>query len=208
MLKLYYSPGSCALASYIALQEAGAAYTAERVDFKSNQQTSPEYLAINPKGRVPALVTDRGILTETPAVLAFIAQRFPYAKLAPLDDPYAFAEVQAFNSYLCATVHVAHAHRGRGYRWANDEASFADMKRKVPETMGAGFALIERTMLRGPWVMGDSYTICDPYLFTVAQWLEGDGVDVSALPRVIDHRRRMAERPAVRKVMEEQLAPA
>ncbi|HEV7636637.1 MAG TPA: glutathione S-transferase N-terminal domain-containing protein [Bradyrhizobium sp.] len=208
MLKLYYSPGSCALASHIALQEAGAAYTAERVDFKSNQQTSPEYLAINLKGRVPALVTDRGILTETPAVLAFIAQRFPQAKLAPLGDPYAFAEVQAFNSYLCATVHVAHAHRGRGYRWANDEASFADMKRKVPETMGAGFALIESTMLRGPWVMGDSYTICDPYLFTVAQWLEGDGVDVSALPRVIDHRRRMAERPAVRKVMEEQLAPA
>jgi glutathione S-transferase len=208
MLKLYYSPGSCALASHIALQEAGAAYTAERVDFKSNQQTSPEYLAINPKGRVPALVTDRGILTETPAVLAFIAQRFPQAKLAPLDDPYTFAEVQAFNSYLCATVHVAHAHRGRGYRWANDEASFADMKRKVPETMAAGFALIERTMLRGPWVMGDSYTICDPYLFTVAQWLEGDGVDVSALPRVIDHRRRMAERPAVRKVIEEQFAPA
>jgi len=208
MLKLYYSPGSCALASHIALQEAGAAYTAERVDFKTNQQNSADYLAINPKGRVPALVTDRGILTETPAVLVFIAQSFPQAKLAPLEDPFAFAQMQAFNSYLCSTVHVAHAHRGRGYRWANEEASFADMKRKVPETMAACFALIERNMLRGPWVMGDSYTICDPYLFTLAQWLEGDGVDVSALPRVIDHRKRMAERPAVRKVMEEQLAPA
>ena len=208
MLKLYYSPGSCALASHIALQEAGAAYTAERVDFKTNQQNSADYLAINPKGRVPALVTDRGILTETPAVLVFIAQSFPRAKLAPLEDPFAFAQMQAFNSYLCSTVHVAHAHRGRGYRWANEEASFADMKRKVPETMAACFALIERNMLRGPWVMGDSYTICDPYLFTLAQWLEGDGVDVSALPRVIDHRKRMAERPAVRKVMEEQLAPA
>jgi glutathione S-transferase len=208
MLKLYYSPGSCALASHIALQEAGAAYTAERIDFKSSQQTSPEYLAINPKGRVPALVTDRGILTETPAVLAFIAQSFPQAKLAPLEDSFAFAQAQAFNSYLCSTVHVAHAHRGRAYRWANEEASFADMKRKVPETMGACFALIERNMLRGPWVMGDSYTICDPYLFTVAQWLEGDGVDVSAFPKVIDHRKRVAERPAVRKVMADQLAPA
>jgi glutathione S-transferase len=208
MLKLYYSPGSCALASHIALQEAGAAYTAERVDFKTNQQNSADYLAVNPKGRVPALVTDRGILTETPAVLVFIAQSFPQAKLAPFEDPFAFAQLQAFNSYLCSTVHVAHAHRGRGYRWANEEASFADMKRKVPETMAACFALIERNMLRGPWVMGDSYTICDPYLFTVAQWLEGDGVDVSALPRVIDHRKRVAERPAVRKVMEEQLAPA
>lgn len=208
MLKLYYSPGSCALASHIALQEAGAAYTAERIDFKSSQQTSPEYLAINPKGRVPALVTDRGILTETPAVLAFIAQSFPQARLAPLEDPFAFAQAQAFNSYLCSTVHVAHAHRVRAYRWASEEASFADMKRKVPETMGACFALIERNMLRGPWVMGDNYTICDPYLFTVAQWLEGDGVDVSAFPKVSDHRKRVAERPAVRQVMADQLAPA
>ena len=201
MLKLYYSPGSCALASHIALQEAGAAYTAERVDFKSNRQNSPEYLAVNPKGRVPALVTDRGVLTETPAILAFIAQSFPLAKLAPIDDPFAFAQVQSFNSYLCSTLHVAHAHRGRGYRWASEEASFADMKRKVPETMGAGFALIERDMLKGPWVMGETYTICDPYLFTLAQWLEGDGADLSALPRVINHRKRMAERPAVRKAM-------
>jgi len=204
MLKLYYSPGSCALASHIALQEAGAAYATERVDFKSNQQNSPEYLAINPKGRVPALVTDRGILTETPAMLAFIAQSFPQAKLAPLDDPFAFAQAQAFNSYLCSTVHVAHAHRGRGYRWATEEASFADMKRKVPETMAACFALIERDMLRGPWVMGETYTICDPYLFTLAGWLEGDGVDLAALPKVADHRKRMAERPAVRKVLAEE----
>lgn len=201
MLKLYYSPGSCALASHIALQEAGAVYATERVDFKSNQQNSPEYLAINPKGRVPALVTDRGILTETSAMLAFIAQSYPQAKLAPLDDPFAFAQAQAFNSYLCSTVHVAHAHRGRGYRWATEEASFADMKRKVPETMAACFALIERDMLRGPWVMGETYTICDPYLFTLAGWLEGDGVDLAALPKVADHRKRMAERPAVRKVV-------
>jgi glutathione S-transferase len=208
MFKLYYAPGTCALASHIALQEAGAAYMTERLDFKSNQQNSPEYLAINPKGRVPALVTDRGTLTETPAMLAFIAQSFPQAKLAPLGDPHAFAQVQAFNSYLCSTVHVAHAHKGRGYRWATDEASFADMKRKVPQSVGASFALIERDMLKGPWVMGDSYTICDPYLFTLAQWLEGDSVDLSTLPKVMEHRNRMSERPAVRKVLAEELAPA
>jgi glutathione S-transferase len=205
MLKLYYSPGSCALASHIALEEAGAAYAAERVDFKSNQQISPEYLAINPKGRVPVLVTDRGILTETPAILAFIASSFPQAKLAPSDDPFAFAQAQAFNSYLCSTVHVAHAHKGRGYRWASDEASFADMKRKVPESVGASFALIERDMLRGPWVMGESYTVCDPYLFTISGWLEGDGVDLSSLPRVMEHRKRMSERSAVRKVLADEL---
>src|ERR1700732_4086243 len=208
MLKLYYAPGTCALASHIALAEAGAPYTTEKVDFKTNQQNSPEYLGINPKGRVPALVTDRGILTETPATLAFIAQSVPQAKLAPFDDAFAFAQVQAFNSYLCSTVHVAHAHKGRGYRWATDEASFADMKRVVPKSVGTSFALIERNMLKGPWVMGETYTICDPYLFTIAQWLEGDSVDLSALPRVIEHRKRMSERPAVRKVMAEQLTAA
>ena len=206
MLKLYYATGTCALATYITLEEAGADYTAERLSFKDNQQNSPEYLAINPKGRVPSLVTDRGILTETPAMLAFIAQSFPKAKLAPLDDAFAFAQVQSFNSYLCSTVHVAHAHKLRGARWATEESSFADMKRKVPETMSACFALIERGMLKGPWVMGDSYTICDPYLFTIAQWLEGDSVDIKSMPKVADHFKRMTERPAVRKVMDAEKA--
>ncbi len=206
MYKLYYAPGTCALASHIALEEAGADYTALRLDFKANQQNSPDYLAINPKGRVPALVTDRGVLTETPAILAYIAQTFPQAKLAPSDDPFALAQVQAFTSYLCSTVHVAHAHKMRGHRWATEESSFADMKRMVPKSVGAAFALIERDMLKGPWVMGETYTICDPYLFTIAQWLEGDGVDLATLPKVMAHRKRMLERPAVRKVVEEEKA--
>src|ERR1700732_5030816 len=204
MIKLYYAPHTCSLASHIALEEAGAEYSTVRIDFAANEQRTSEYLAINPKGRVPALVTDRGILTENPAMLAFIAQSFPQARLAPFDDPFAFAQVQAFNSYLCSTVHVAHAHKGRGYRWATDEASFADMKRKVPQSVGASFALIERNMLKGPWVMGETYTICDPYLFTLAGWLEGDSVDLSTLPKVADHRKRMSERPAVQKVLAEE----
>jgi glutathione S-transferase len=202
MLKLYYTPGTCALASHIALEESGAPYTIERIDFKTNQQNSPEYLKVNPKGRVPALVTDHGVLTETPAVLAFIAQSFPQAKLAPIDDVFAFAQVQAFNSYLCSTLHVAHAHKMRGYRWAAEDSSFADMKRMIPKTVGAGFALIERDMLKGPWVMGEAFTIGDIYLFAMAQWLEGDGVDLAALPKVVDHRKRMGERSAVKKVLQ------
>src|SRR5450631_1950015 len=142
MLTLYYSPGACSLASHIALEDAGATYEATRIDFAAKQQSAPDYLAINPKARVPALATPRGVLTETPAMLAFIAQSIPKARLAPLDDPFAFAQMQAFNSYLCSTVHVAHAHRMRGSRWADEPASFADMKRKVPQTVGACFALI------------------------------------------------------------------
>lgn len=197
MLKLFFAPNTCALASHIALNEAGAKYETVRLDFRANEQRNPEYLAINPKGRVPALVTQRGILTETPAILAFVAQSFPGANLAPIDDPFAFARVQAFNSYLCSTVHVAHAHRMRGHRWADDPAAIAEMQRKVPQSVGECFDLIEREMFAGPWAMGAAYTICDPYLFTLAQWLEADGVDPARFPKVQDHRRRMAERPAV-----------
>jgi glutathione S-transferase len=94
----------------------------------------------------------------------------------------------------------------RGRRWADDEAAIAAMKRKVPDSVGASYDLIERHMFRGPWVMGEAYTICDPYLFTIAQWMEGDGVDPARFPRVADHRRRMAERPAVRKAIAQELA--
>jgi glutathione S-transferase len=199
--KLFYAPGTCALASHIALEEAGAEYEAVRVDFNANEQRKPEYLAINPKGRVPALATERGILTENPAILAFVAHSFPKASLAPLDDAFAFAQAQSLNNYLCATVHVAHAHGRRGYRWADQETSFEDMKRKVPETVGACFELIEREMFKGPWIMGEAYTICDPYLFTVAEWLESDGVDPKRFPKVLDHRTRMYQRPAVKRAL-------
>ena len=201
MFKLYYTPNTCALASHIALEQAGAAYEAVKVDFAANEQRKAEYLKVNPKARVPSLVTERGVLTETPAILVFIAQSHPKAELAPLDDPFALAEAQAFNSYLCSTVHVAHAHRMRGYRWADDPASFADMQRKAPQAVSECFALIEREMLKGPWVMGDAYSICDPYLFTLAQWLEADGVDTKKLPRVMQHRSRVATLPGVRKAL-------
>ena len=201
MLTLYYATNTCALASHIALEEAGAAYETRWVDFGAAEQTKPEYLTINPKGRVPSLVTERGVLTETPAILAYIAQSYPEAQLAPLDDLFAFADLQAFMSYLCATVHVAHAHRARGYRWADNSAAHEAMKKKVPQSVGGCFDLIERKMLRGPWVMGDAYTVADPYLFTIARWMEVDSVDPAAFPRVLDHRDRMAERPAVQRAL-------
>lgn len=199
MLTLYVAPGTCALASLIALEEAGADYRAVKLDFAQGEQRGEAYLRINPKGRVPALATDRGILTETPAILAYIAQTHPGAGLAPLDDPFAFAEMQAFNSYLCSTVHVNHAHRPRGSRWADEPASLEDMKRKVPQTMTAAMRLIEDDYLKGPWVLGERYSVADGYLFTIAGWLEGDSVDLSRLPRVVDHRARMAARPAVQR---------
>ena len=201
MLTLFYALNTCALASHIALEESGAVYEARRLNFADSDQRKPEYLKINPKSRVPALVTDQGILTETPAILVYIAQSFPKANLAPLNDPFRLGQLQAFNSYLCSTVHVAHAHRMRGYRWTDDEPAMETMKKKVPQNVGDCFDLIEREYFEGPWVMGADYTIADPYLFTIARWLEADGVDPKRFPKVLDHRNRMTERPAAKKVL-------
>ncbi|MCC0060492.1 MAG: glutathione S-transferase family protein [Rhodobiaceae bacterium] len=203
MLKLYYAPQTIAVATLIALEEAGAEYEPVRLDFRNAQQRTPEYLAVNPKGRVPALVTDRGILTETPATLAYIAQTYPESKLAPFDDPFALAQVQSFCAYLCSTVHVAHAHKMRGTRWVkeSDKAALKAMTANVSKTMTECFFLIENEMFQGPWVMGSQFTICDPYLFAISSWLESDGVDVAQFPLVIEHRSRMHERDTVKRVM-------
>ncbi|MBY0276386.1 glutathione S-transferase [Candidatus Binatia bacterium] len=201
MLTLYYAPHSCALATHLALEHAGAPYDLVRVDLANRQQRSHEYLKLNPKGRVPALVTPRGVLTETPALLQFVAQSWPQAKLAPLDDPFLLAEANAFASYLCSTVHVAHAHRMRGARWADDPGAWEAMQRKVPQSVGDAFALVEEGYLRGPYVLGDTLSAYDYYLLTLARWLEADGVDLTRLPRVVEHRRRMLELPLVQRVI-------
>jgi glutathione S-transferase len=201
MLTFHYAPGTCALASHLALEHAGALYEAVRIDFRSQQQRSPEYLALNPKGRVPVLVTGQGVLTETPALLQYIAQTHPHARLAPLDDAFALAQMNEFNSYLCSTVHVAHAHKARGARWADDEAAWEAMRRKVTQNMTDCFTLIEEKMLRGPWVLGEALSTSDFYLYTLATWLPGDGVDVQRFPRVADHLQRVEALPAARRVL-------
>jgi glutathione S-transferase len=201
MLEFYYAPGTVSPATHIALEDAGAEYRPHRLNFEKEEQRSPEYLAINPKGRAPALVTPRGVLTETPALLAFVAQSYPAARLAPLDDPFAFGQIQAFNNFLCATLHVAHAHKVRGHRWVDDEAAIAAMQRKVPESVGACFAYIEDHALAGKYVMGETYSIADPYLFTAAQWMEADSIDPAKFPKVLAHREMMRQRKSVQDAL-------
>nr|WP_279007305.1 glutathione S-transferase family protein [Aeromonas jandaei] len=200
-LTLFFAPGSCAVAVQIALLETSAPFTARQLNLAAGEQRSPEYLAINPKGRVPALITEQGTLTETPALLLYVAQRFPDAKLAPLDNPFLLARMQEVNSFLASTVHVSHAHGRRGSRWADDEQAIAAMQQKVASNMRDGFAQIEQHYLAGPWVLGEQFSVADIYLFVVAGWLKSDGVEISEFPKVADHYRRMLSRPAVNKAL-------
>lgn len=200
MTTLCYARGTAALAPHILLEDAGADYETRLVDFSADEQRSPFYLAINPKGRVPALITESGVLTETPAILAYIAQTHPDANLTP-SDPFGFAEAQAFNLYLAATVHVAHAHKQRGSRWTDDKAAQETMSAKVTETMTACARTLEEHYLKGPFVLGDTYSMCDPYLFVITRWMRADGVNVDAFPKITTHFASMQQRASVQNVM-------
>jgi len=203
MLKLFYAPNACSLAPHIALAETGADFEAVRLDLKAGDQRKPEYLAINPKGRVPALVTPRGPLTEVPVILGWVATMYPEAHLKPDGDFFTFSEMQSFNMYLATTVHIAFAHLFRPERWADSDTTKAEMKAKVPSNLALVFKLIEDRLGDGrPWVCGDQYTVADPYLYLFARWLERDGAGgSSAMPLTRAHRSRMQARPAVQKVL-------
>ena len=200
MLTLYYCKKSCAYAPHILLHDAEADFEVKHIDFDTGEQTSPEFLAINIKGRVPALATPNGILTEIPAILLYIAQMYPDKKLAP-QDPFALAEAQAFNMFLASTVHVAHAHKHRGSRWADDKDAQSHMTAKVVSNMASYASLIESHYFKGPYVLGESYSLCDPYLALITRWLGPDGVSLDDYPKLKAHDALMKTRPSVQAVL-------
>ena len=205
MLKLYYAPNACSLAPHIALNEAGAQYEAVAVDTRGGEQKSPAYLAVNPKARVPSLATDRGILTEVPVLLGFIARNFADAKLAPTDG-FDFFQMQSFNTYLASTIHITFAHIFRPERYADSDAAKADMRDKAPKSLFEQFRLVEDQLSDGrDWVHGGQYTVSDPYLYVFARWFERPGTgDIANLPRIKAHRARMQTRPQVLKTLEQE----
>jgi glutathione S-transferase len=197
MLKLYWSANSIAAATGIVLNEGGVHWESVQLDFANAEQTKPEFLAINPKGRVPALATPEGILTETGAILEYLAAT-AVPGMVPV-DPMQAARMRELNYYLASTMHINHAHKMRGPRWASLQSSFDDMRAKVPETMTACCAYLE-PQIEGPFFFGPRMTLADAWLFNVTTWLESDGVDVSAFPRLSTFIRRMEARPSVQAV--------
>jgi len=199
-MKLYYAKGTIAIATAIALHEAGLDFEPVHLDFRAGEQTGPEYQAINPKGRVPALVTDQGILTETGAILDYIADIAPAAGLRP-SGPYEAAKMREAMCYLASTMHVNHAHKMRSHRWASEESSFADMKAKSVQTMTESATHVENHMLQGPYVLGETFSLADPYLYVACNWLEGDGVTVADYPKITAFIEAMRGRASVAQVI-------
>lgn len=199
-MKLYYAKNTISIVVAIALHEAGIAFEPVEVDFATAEQTKPDYLKLNPKGRVPALITDAGeILTETGALLEYIAATAPAAGLIPT-RPEDAAHMRSVMYYMASTMHVAHAHRMRGSRWATQQSSFEDMKAKVTENVQVCAAYVQTNCLRGDYVLGDAFSMADPYLFIVCNWLEGDGVDLADFPQVAAFLDRMETRNSLKAV--------
>ena len=197
-MQLYFATNTISVAVAIALNEAGLEHSLHKVDFSTAQQQSDTYLAINPKGRVPALAVGDQILTETGALLEYIAALAPDRNLIPA-DPIQAAKMRSVMYYVATTMHVNHAHRMRGHRWANAQSSFDDMTAKVPETMTASAQYVETECLTGPFI-GQTLSIGDCYLFAVCTWLAGDGVDLTAFPKITAFMAAMEDRASVKSV--------
>ncbi|KPD14205.1 glutathione S-transferase family protein [Phaeobacter sp. 11ANDIMAR09] len=198
-MQLYYASGTISVAVAIALEEAGLDYEAIKISFADKEHLSPAYAQINPKSRVPALAVEGGILTETGALLDYIADIAPEAGLRP-SDPVLLARMREVMYYLASTMHVNHAHKLRGSRWASKTSSYKDMQAKVPQTMADSCAHLSQYGLRGPFVLGDEVSLADCYLYVVCTWLEGDGVTLADFPKIQSFMTAMEQRDSVRAV--------
>ena len=199
-MKLYYAPGTCALAIHILLEEIGKPFELHRLDFAKREQYSPEYTAINPKAKVPALLRDDGsLLTELPAIAWYLARSNPQAKLLPAD---AEGEVRTleFMDYMVATLHM------RGFTRVFRPENFApspddhDKVRQVGrETVETGFKLFEG-QLRGKEYLVGQYSIADMMLFVLEYWA-ANRAGMALSPELDAHLRRMLARPAVQRTL-------
>lgn len=194
-MKLYYSPGACSLAPHVVLEEIGAPYEAQAINFKKGEQKTPDYLAKNPKGAVPALETDQGVLTENVAILNYLAAIHPEAGLAPTGDAYAAATLTSFNAFLGSSVHP-NIGKLLFYPLSDEE------KAKQREVALAKLRLIEDSLLAGPWALGEAYTVADPYLMVFERWARAGGLlDAAEFPRMNAHLDAIQARPAVERTL-------
>ena len=203
-ISFYYAPGACSLAPHVALEETGVSFRPVAVDTKGGEHRRPEYLRINPKARVPALAAADWVLTENPAILQFIAQSYPAARLWPqaLRDQ---ARVTEWLAWIASSVHVAYAHVRRAERYATSAAAIEDVKAKGLAASRDLWHDVDRRLGAGPWAIGEQYTVADPYLLVFWTWGRGPvlGFDMARdCPNWTAHARRMAMRPAVRRAFE------
>lgn len=213
MQTLYWSPGASSISPHIVLEEIGHPYQVEQVTIDQQGTaevlTSPEYLKINPKGRVPALTIDDRVLTEAPAIMTFLARRHPEAQLLP-KDPEAEARCFEWMNWLSTTVHaVAFGQVVRPQRFVTDAKDYPAVIAKGRQNVSTAFSLIEQQLRGRSWAVPDQYTIVDAYLlfFYLGSKRAGNPMQ-ERYPAWSQVAERALERPAVRRVLKHEGMPA
>ena len=195
-MKLYYSPGACSLSAHIALEEAGLSYQALAAPTKTHKlPDGSDYYAINPLGYVPLLELDDGTrLREGPAIAQYIADQAPAKNLAPANGSLARYQMQSWLNFIGMELH-------KNFSPLFDKATTDDVRTATKEKVGGRLKWVEGELAGKQYLMGDTYTVADGYLFTVSNWAQYVGIDLAGYPNLVAYRARVGARPAVIEAM-------
>jgi glutathione S-transferase len=195
-MKLYYSPGACSLSPHMVLREAGIDFTLEKVDLKTKKtEAGADYLKVNPNGYVPALQLDDGtVLTEGPAIVQYLADRAPGAKLAPANGTIERYRLQEALNFISTELH-------KQFSPLFDPAAPEDLRKAQVERIGRRFDFVEKRLSAKPFWLGEAFTVADAYLFTIVNWSAFVKIDLSKWPRLKEYRKRIAERPSTQAAL-------
>jgi glutathione S-transferase len=195
-MKLYYAPGACSLSPHIVANEAQIPLALQRVDLQSKQtEHGADYWQVNPKGSVPALELDDGsVLTEGPAIVQYLADRKPDAKLAPANGTLPRYRLQEWLNFVTSELH-------KTYSPLFNPKTPDETKQERLEYLKKRYAFVDRALARGPFLLGDTFTVADAYLFTVTNWAKAVKLDLGEFANVVAYQKRVAERPAVKAAL-------
>ena len=202
-IKLYYAPGACSLASHIALEESGIPYETEKLILANGDQRKPEYLKLNPRGKVPTLVVDGKVLTENVAILAYIAGGYPKAGLWP-KRTWDQAQALSMMAWLSNTVHPAYGRYLRAERFVSDPNAADAVKTKAKEVFEEGLREIDKHLEGRKWMVGDHFTVLDGYVVVFYRWGNRAGLPVKGMKNYTRLVEEVTGRPAVVKVMSDE----
>jgi glutathione S-transferase len=199
-VKLYYAPGACSFASHIALEEVGVPYDTQRLDLAAGDQRKPEYLKLNPRGRVPTLVVDGHVLTENVGIMTYLAGGYPKAGVWPKDTWHQAMAVSTM-AWLSNTVHTTYGHIVRPSRYADDPEVQEAIKAKARASYEDLMKEIDSLLTAKKWAIANQYTVVDGYLLVFYRWANRQKLPVRSLANYTAHAERVLARPAVKKVM-------
>ena len=195
-MKLFLKPGACSLASHIVLEELGRPYETEAVDLaKKVTASGADFWAINPKGYVPALLLDDGdLLTEGPAILQYLADLAPELNLAPANGSKARYQLQSWLAFIATEVH-------KNFTPFFNPAATPEMKELARANLQRRLGYVNDQLAGRDFLMGDTFSVADAYLFTVVGWAKFVQLDLSAWPHLIAFQGRVAARPATQRAL-------